>query len=100
MFARPGIKSTFIALAAIAIILSCRPAVAALAGRADNAAASASECLIVYPLDQISSGQDAHYLQLSESGQCRRKFAVGIANDERKPRVHTGVLDLLHNSRD
>ena len=62
MFARPGIKSTFIALAAIAFILSCRPASAAPAGRADNAAASASECLIVYPLDQISSGQDTRYL--------------------------------------
>lgn len=62
MLARPGIKPSVIALAAIALILSCRPAGAAPTNSGDNTATSASECLIVYPLDQVSSEQGARYL--------------------------------------
>lgn len=59
--AKLGIKPTAIALATIALIFCCHPSGAAASG-ADDAAASASECLIVYPLDQPPSAQDSRYL--------------------------------------
>src|SRR5271154_4129336 len=62
MQARPGIIRTVIVLAAIALIFSCRSAGAAPTNGANDAATSASECLIVYPLDQVSSEQGARYL--------------------------------------
>jgi TonB family protein len=62
MLSRLFIKQTVIVLATITFIFSCRPADAAPTNRADDAATSASECLIVYPLDQVQSGQGARYL--------------------------------------
>lgn len=65
MFARLGIKPIVIAMATIAFFLPCHPARAAATNTANDTATSstsASECLIVYPLDQASSEQGARYL--------------------------------------
>jgi outer membrane biosynthesis protein TonB len=62
MFARRVIKSSVIALATFACIFFCHPAGAAPASGASNAVTSASECLIVYPLDQLSPEQGSRYL--------------------------------------
>ncbi len=55
-------KRIITALAAIVVVLLGRPAGAAPTNHADDTATSASECLIVYPLDQASSEQGSRYL--------------------------------------
>jgi TonB family protein len=62
MQAKVGSKRIVTALAAIVFIFFGRPAGAAPTNRADDTTLSASECLIVYPLDQSSSDQGARYL--------------------------------------
>lgn len=62
MLAKPGIKQVLIALAAIVFFFSSYTAGATPTNTANDAATSASECLIVYPLDQIQSDQGTRYL--------------------------------------
>ena len=61
--ARFGIKRTAIALAALAFTFSCHLAAAtAPTISADDAATSASECLIVYSLDQFPTAQGSRFV--------------------------------------
>ena len=60
--AKLGIKRIVTMLAAVAFLSCPRPVGATAATGADYDATSASECLIVYPLDQFQSAQGSRYV--------------------------------------